>query len=140
MTDLSALLERVRKATGPDRELDGEIAATLRVGNNLPDWAQNWTGEWRPTIQGFVVLIQDDERPGPDFSSPKFTASIDDALALAERVLPGATRAVDATAPELGIDVDLFVGSGEFRGTSLSEPIATITALLSALIAQKAAG
>jgi hypothetical protein len=69
-----------------------------------------------------------------------YTASIVAALGLVERVLPGATRAVDATAPELGIDVDLFVGSGEFRGTSLSEPIATIAALLSALIAQKAEG
>jgi len=158
MTDLAELLERVRKATGPDRELDGEIAATLRVGNKLPDWAQNWTGEWRPTIQGFVVLMQDDEQPGPNFSSPKFTASIDAALALVERVLPGwkvslfighmtaAKNGDGARAELIAPGKPKKISASEWRWPKVAAcyhaqtpALAIVTALLSALIAREPA-
>ena len=63
MSDLTALLERVRAATGPDRELD------LLVWELLV-WKTPWNHELHKT--------------------ELFTRSIDAALALVERMLPGA--------------------------------------------------
>ena len=80
--ELRALAERVQALDGPDREVDAEIAVALRIGKNLPDWAINWAEEWRPTIEGFVVLIHSDGRPGPHFSSLSLTASLDAAMTL----------------------------------------------------------
>lgn len=85
---LEELIERVKAATGPDREIDGAIAAALKLGDNLPDWAKKWAGEWKPTIQGSVVLMHGDRTPGPHFSAPSFTASIDAIVALIEAKLP----------------------------------------------------
>jgi hypothetical protein len=76
------LAKRVEALTGPDREVDGGIAAALKIGNNLPDWAARWDGEWKPTIQGAVVLMQADGNPGPHFSSLPYTASLDAAMQL----------------------------------------------------------
>lgn len=84
MTDLPALIARVEALTGPCRETDAAIAAALRLGRNLPDWAARWTGEWRPTIQGSVVLMQDEGKPGPHFVSLAYTASIDAAMTLVD--------------------------------------------------------
>jgi len=149
MADLSELLERVRKATGPDRDIDGHIAAALRVKKNLPDWAKNWPGEWRPTIQGSVVLMNDNGEPGPHFSSMPYTASIDAALALVERVLPKFLlgglydfkvhnfdgQVVDKRACAI-LTTDM---SEPFEEDAATRPLAILAALLSALIAQKAA-
>lgn len=65
MTDLSELIERVEKATGPDRELDAAIAAHF----DLP---------YGPRPVG-----------GSEWLSAHFTASVDAALELVERELPG---------------------------------------------------
>lgn len=79
---LLALAAKVEALSGPCRETDAEIAAVLKLGQNLPDWATRWTGEWRPTIQGSVVLFHDDGKPGPHFESACFTGSLDAAMAL----------------------------------------------------------
>lgn len=65
MSDVAALIERVRNATGPDRELDRAIQKALDIG---------------PTS-----FTQDEFNHWP----LRFTASVDAALALVERVLPG---------------------------------------------------
>ncbi len=99
-----ALIARLEKAKGPDPELD-EAIARLR---------------WRANLPGASLV-----------SWPAYTASIDSARTT---VPNGYTLAVDATAPECGIDVTLFPpGDGdEIRATHDSEPIATLIAALRA--------
>lgn len=66
------LLERVGAATGPDREIDAEIAwACLEE-----DWS---SGPERAVSEPFAHIKM----------LPEYTASLDAALALVERVLPG---------------------------------------------------
>ena len=85
--DIASLLERVRLAEGPDRELDLQLGLTL--------------GGWRhlePDARGDEWLKADDTYypwptyPGQDW--PSFTESLDTALALVERVAPGAVWSV----------------------------------------------
>lgn len=78
-TEIKELMERVRAATGPDRDLDFLIQ--IHVAHPL-------TGEEHYTLQDvmndFALLGAD----GMVIDAP-YTASIDAALALVERVLPG---------------------------------------------------
>lgn len=83
MTDLTALLERVRAAKGPDRELDGIIEAAFATGVY---------GDVVPAKGGMVVYMS----PAPHAPgqgrfeiAEKYTASLDAVVALAEKVLPG---------------------------------------------------
>lgn len=68
------LIRRVEAATGPDRELDARIKyavhAGLRSFGSLDAWLSTDTSRKRSCV-------------------PEYTASIDAALALVERVLPG---------------------------------------------------
>ena len=99
MTDLDnrlgALVERLEKASGPDRELDADVC---RLFNAAVE---------RRSVLGKTVWLQNVLKPPMEswHSVPHYTSSIDSALTL---VLEGFTRAVDATAPEAGIDVELF--------------------------------
>lgn len=67
MTDLSSLIERLEKATGPDSELDADIAIALNVIPSREWWSFNYI---KSSILG------------------RYTASTDAAILLAERVLP----------------------------------------------------
>ena len=100
---LIALLERVEKATGPDRELD------CRISHHF-DRRGIWYGAaedsgWAPaeTVDGW-----DDTKwheVGQDYVSSlvqQFTRSIDAALALVERVLPSALWHVNRPADWTG--------------------------------------
>ncbi|PZU22454.1 MAG: hypothetical protein DI589_11200 [Shinella sp.] len=85
MTDLTTLIAKLEAATGPDRELDVAISCAIdgrvleKRGNDRKEWLYlPGTNNWR----------QDPGSYG-QFLSPRFTASIDTAVALAERVLPG---------------------------------------------------
>jgi hypothetical protein len=78
---LLSLASRVEEAEGADRFLDAQIAAVLRL-EKVPHWARLWTGEWRPTEQGSVVLMEDSGLPGPHFMAREYTASLDAALTL----------------------------------------------------------
>lgn len=68
--DIASLLERVTAATGPDRVLDLDLARAL-----VPD----------------VVVLRrnDDDTANEPHTYWEYTASIDAALALVERLLPG---------------------------------------------------
>lgn len=90
------LLERVKAATGPDRKLDGDIAYTL----GLP---QEFFNSFSKDVDGYPFPgFTPEAVDGPDcfdgpiwggggrtWEAPQFTASIDAALALVERLLPG---------------------------------------------------
>lgn len=75
MSDIDALIERLEKATGPDREIDAMILVVEepRIFDLLP----YWTPEERENIV------------------PRYTESIDAAVALVERVLPEKAWAVN---------------------------------------------
>lgn len=119
---LSDLLERVRGATGPSRELDADLYRALgyevrQSGDGFWTWSQSGGSDLR-------IL-------------PKFTASLDAALALVERVLPGWEWSVGSDqgcaiatvwTPHAGVD-DLDVGGP-------TPALAILAALLSALLAQ----
>lgn len=116
MRDLSDLIDRVRVATGPDRELDAEIMFDLfatPVGRKYdggptgylwpednPSWSfgirfpgkdRTWFKDVRKRIDGETLVI---ERDGANvlmnaLRIPKLTASLDAAIEPCERVLPG---------------------------------------------------
>lgn len=88
MTNLSDLIERVEAATGPDRRLDAEIAAAVRMG--LPsgcDWAFRFP-KWEaaPNQTGTVRIIGNWDGNGDhiagNFCSPAYTGSVDTAMTL----------------------------------------------------------
>ena len=116
MSDLPALkslLERVEKATGPDRELDGAI--------------------WRETI-GFDpdrMLPQawpDIGQPPSPF--PPLTASLDASLSLVNEMLPGGIVTITTTGlADILVASETWIKSPPLR----TPPLAVLSALLRAL-------
>jgi hypothetical protein len=74
-SSLSTLLTRLRAATWPDRELDAEIE--ILFSPFLSDLPRSDAGGWLHPAFGLVAPPQE------------YTSSIDAAVALAERALPG---------------------------------------------------
>lgn len=117
MTTLETLLERVKSATGPDRELDALIAHTL----------------------GQRFIEGDDEENIP-LGLPMFTASIDSALALVERVLPGwewlkkSPSVITLYRPLTEHEDAAKAWAKHFDGKGATIPLAILAACLSALI------
>lgn len=95
MAKLEALIERVRAATGPDRELDALIFCALLAPKGSKVDQSKFNGAWivyEPASYGkepFRIW----EIPSPwrrwSIDGMPLTASVDAALALAERVLLG---------------------------------------------------
>lgn len=133
MIDLADLLARVKEATGPDRELDAQIGAALgaetsRLKSGLrmrhAPWL-SWSGtHWHDL--------------------PRWTASVDEALDLVERLIPGTLHASGSmedgpfcrlvTPPirKRGVPANW----GYCNATASTPPLAILSALLTALIAQ----
>lgn len=142
MTDLTPLIQRVEAASGADRELDALIQAALRVQSPslTAKWLEGWAGPWAAGGDR-VFLILEDGRRGPNFISMPLSASVDSALFLMERVLPG-------------WDYCLSRGSGEppmaalaprhqvaeVEASAATLPLAILSALLRALQAQQEGG
>lgn len=139
MTDLATLrdlLERVKAATGPDRELDAAIynAAPEKVGDKdfcafrlpMDEWGDRFDDGWRIGWEG---------RQYPE-KLPRLTASIDAALALVERVLTGHIWDVTSTG-QCWIEPDLG-RPDHWNGTAATPPLAILAATLAALIEQEA--
>ncbi len=80
MSDLSALIERLEKLTGPDRDVDEAIQA----------WSVGATIEWQE-YAGRNAYHRDDSWVSIGALQP-LTASLDAAIALVERILPGHGR------------------------------------------------
>lgn len=128
LTALQSLERRLVEAKGPDREIDKSLTvACLHIGR-----ASHITTQASPTIVDPAFYA--DLRP-----FPRLTASIDAAVALAERVLPN-----------MWIDISVWVGDdGKLRGAanipgkahggrSRSPPaLAVCLAIVKALIAKE---
>lgn len=147
---LAELLERVEKATGPDRELDALIAIATKW-KPLGD-IQHWIHDWQHGFcigeaEGFVYL---DKAPTPDtkWRAPSYTASIDVVLALVERVLPEWTVARIGQSDDKSWSCELRQGhltsysdvalGGSFFNGKLTAPLSILAALLRALAAKSA--
>lgn len=147
MTDiakLKELRERVIAATGPDRELDVTILATLLCAKAFVVVKSRFNGAWVAMTEerrGAVCW----ETPSPFNRKSDLTASTDAVRALVRHTFPNACIstnewAKDGAAPahaDCGISInghelDLITGDGE----AATLPLATCAALLSALIAQ----
>jgi len=134
MTDLHALLERVKAATGIDgRE---NYALNIEIGKSLLGWHlhehkafgdydTDWA-EWRDADDKQIRVI------------PDFSASIDAALALCERVLPGwgyVLHANPGTVPNAMLLSQMF-GGERHDAFARTVPLAILAALLTALISK----
>jgi hypothetical protein len=122
MTDLQSLLSRVEGANGPDRELDCLIAAAT-------DYRNRFTGEL------LAEWLEDPARRAEAMQwegVPYVTSSLDAALALCERVLPGEAWGLLQDA--------LFDNRVKCSDVSRELPLALLTALLRTLIAQEEDG
>ena len=133
--DLQTLLERVKAAGGPDRELDAELWVALEPGATRKQWSyiheasgrECHVDETRDATRRLIIV-------------PSFTASIDAALALVERALPGRGYEIHQGIHETPM-VRLIRPdeSAPDEYDSASPPaLAILAALLTALIAQKA--
>lgn len=130
--DLTALLARVEAADGPDRELDFQIhAAVFGRAINFQDAAGYLFGEGRD--EKFATCGQ-------------LTASLDAALALCERVLPGCWPAIDRV--RHGDAFKCWQGCVEiypaprwsvFEAEAKTPALALLCAMLKALIAKETA-
>lgn len=113
---LPELIAALEKADGPDRELDF--------------WCW-WYGGSTEAHKPLPSIPPSDYVAAHRYTVGFYTASIDAGL----RLIPkGWTRVVDASAPDLGIDVELFApGNGlRIKGTHDDEPVATCIVALKA--------
>lgn len=118
---LRELRERVHAAKGPDRELDVLIAQEL-----VPD---------------VLVLRQRKDDSGADpYTYWKYTGSIDAAVALVERLLPGWCWDVSSSGQAWVMGVDSPMRDHFIGGSPDKPPLALLDALLSTLLAQAEAG
>lgn len=131
MNDLLELAERCEKATGPDREIDGDIAAALSL---QPEWATVRSSR-QPELFS-------DTGPGlraRTWVAPKFTASLDAALSLA----PEGWAWMHGCAPGEAFFASLAVMDDDLRApevdvTAATAPLALCAAALRARAGQPA--
>ena len=114
---LTDLFARVEAATGPDRELDGALWRKLIFDPQLARPGNDWT-----------------LTPNLGRKKPRYTASIDAALALAERVLPGWAWMLRGSFAKLWEPHGKPPGN-DFDAMGRSPALAIIAAILKALIA-----
>ena len=140
---LVELVERVTALTGPDREIDAMLFAAFPDPDRV-DLATVKKMRAGSEGDGTVLYTRTDE--GGSFfiaAVPAYTASIEAALALMERMLPEsrcwfAARQADETG-EYSIDLRHGNGTGKLATASHKTfPLAIILALLRALSSQEA--
>lgn len=166
---LSDLLERVKSASGPDRQLDCRLMCLvegwrfirLSDGNDFaPAYRDVEPGPQHQGRGGRVLkgtMLYFNPQPGPDANHYQqwtsgftpYTASVDAALALVERLLPG--WIVDEMGHDcvgtpgamkiIGWTVELSDGGrvNLHQGQAPTAPLAILAALLTALQASPAA-
>lgn len=145
MRDLADLIARVEGASGPDRELDADLHLAFGQAPN-----EHYNRPWRHPI----LLSEEHRRPGlleyVEISgvsarpAPIYTASIDAALALMERCLPGLVLVMRRLANGLWQVDEAWIYNGPHDATDFdvdSSPrpgaLAILLALLRALQSQE---
>ncbi len=76
MSGLVSLIERVEKASGPDRELDGDIVAYLQLH------PMGWR---RGSKEASAIAIWFDDNQGCQWRAPDYSASLDAVRTLNDR-------------------------------------------------------
>lgn len=141
MTDISSLLSRVRAASGPDNDLDIDIGVALagwrrgRVTLDPFSFTENPDGD---IIYGENTFWIADGGIQP----LSFTESIDAAVALVERVLPGCDWKISTLRHRKGFGADLYPSAADAvaRADAATAPLAILAALLSALEQKESTG
>lgn len=143
--DLTSLRKRVEAATGADRELDARILATLLAKEPIVIVEQSpLNGTWCAYSLNHAGARRLWETPSPFRQLPGVTASLDAALALVERVLPGWSWSVRRSGFGNPAGAELWDprrspgGGNSHHGVNElgAAPIAILSALLAALSAQ----
>lgn len=137
---LLTLKERMAKATGPDRGLDGLIARDVLgwvpdfalEGDRLLLWP-NTGGHWEwPDYEDDWLEQQTGDFPDPQ----EFTASIDAALALLKRMLPSSIIKIEGPFWTVSVWTS-DAGFHEVKNYDNDDlPLAILSALLLVLIAE----
>lgn len=109
MPDLSTLIERVEALTGPSRDADYRIEKAIVRPGEFPA-----SEIWPPFMVGSKF----------DRSIPAYTASIDAAVALVERVLPGKSMSMIRAA------IDLMYERGGWEGREVQDLLPRYIVLL----------
>lgn len=141
MSDRKDLLARVQAATGPSRVTDFELHIAL-VGDaiwpatDIRGRVTNPHSRMSDYLAAYRDVIDDDDQ---DFDFPRYTASLDAALSLVERALPGCWYIIgkgQTRADEPPYGAQLLFGEREVLGEGESRanlPLALLAALLTAL-------
>ncbi|ASE38439.1 hypothetical protein [Brevundimonas vesicularis] len=86
---ITSLIEKLEGAEGPSIVLDAEICWTLERPRAIQAFWRGAMGKPGPLPDEFSRLPRGLGMASLEVGSPNYTASLDAALALAERVLPG---------------------------------------------------
>lgn len=124
------LIEALKSAKGPDRELDAEIWLHFTPGTTRKKWSYAHAAsgktcevdETRDETRRLIVV-------------PSFTASLDAAISLVERVRPGVNRR-SGFDPDMGYWANLKIGSRQHVHSGATESISLLIALLESLEAE----
>lgn len=131
MTPLPTLKARLEEATGPDRELDCLIAVEID-GFILDD-----EGRYCFTDSDGVLVTPGNAK---DMNVKKYTASVDAALELVERILSKGEVELYIPVPQSKRDCHVVIDQGPKKYKSArapTTPLAILMALVSALEGEK---
>ena len=138
--DLESMLSRVEAATGPDSELDALLwLMTTDGATRKSSLVKSSTGAWPD-----YTIDETRDKTGRLITVPPFTSSIDAAVALVERLLPGIGLTI-TNQPEptawIFSECDEYE-DGDFmvrvivKETGETMPLAILAALLRVLISE----
>ena len=137
MTSLSSLLARIESATGPDREIDAALwLACFEPGCVAFDDIKFHTEHYDNYISRTFVSCDLGDLPVDQFDPPLlyYTASLDAAIALCERVLPGWSWTVDSgyAANHQKSHAEAWTGDDEGSGDAATPALALCAAIIKA--------
>ncbi len=135
---ITSLIEKLEGAEGPSIVLDAEICWTLERPRAIQAFWRGAMGKPGPLPDEFSRLPRGLGMASLEVGSPNYTASLDAALALAERLYPLWSWSIGKNAHQgywlayalaLGDDGAVFQpGSGQSRGPALALCIAILRA------------
>jgi len=146
MSKYTDSIDRLEKATGPDRELDALICV---ASDDRPDWADGYGPLW---FDGFTARINNLHPNKPSPGNPTvgeikhYTASIDAAIALVERMMKTYSLSMGIDPSGNGASLVIWPNGfsgytelGPYEGCATSLPVAILLALFRALEAKEQA-